>query len=249
MQAPSYRARSVPELLDAAFQFLRAYYVPLVAGTAVLLVPPSLLSFIAPPLAPLASLMQRLAFIGATGVTIAMVSDAYLGRTPDVRRALSLVGKRFRPLWSAGIMSSLATALGLLLLIVPGVIFFAWTAVMQVAVMVEGCNSSVAWDRSKSLSGDNIKRILATSGLSYLILLGAVFGAGVGVTVLAAPLGISDSGVSLLVDVIVALVYPFPSIVATLLYYDLRIRKEGLDVQMAALALGEEPQGAPQLAV
>lgn len=249
MQAPSYRARSVPELLDAAFQFLRAYYVPLVTGTAVLLLPPALLSFLAPSLAPLANLMQRLAFIGATGVTIAMVSDAYQGRTPDVRGALSRVGQRFRPLWAAGIISSIATALGLLLLIVPGIIVFAWTAVMQVAVMVEGCTSSVAWDRSKSLSGDNVKRILATSGLAYVILIGAIFGAGVGVSLLAGPLGIGDAGVSLLVDVAVALVYPFPSIVATLLYYDLRIRKEGLDVQMAALALGQEPQGAPQLAV
>lgn len=43
----------------------------------------------------------------------------------------------------------------------------------------------------------------------------------------------------LLVQVLGTLIAPFPAVVGTLLYYDLRIRKEGFDIQMLVEAMGD----------
>src|SRR5690348_13079682 len=49
MQAPTFRARSVPELLDAAFQVLRARYLQLVTAALVISFPAFVLGLVLPP--------------------------------------------------------------------------------------------------------------------------------------------------------------------------------------------------------
>jgi uncharacterized membrane protein len=52
-------------------------------------------------------------------------------------------------------------------------------------------------------------------------------------------LGVGERALNVAMDVAFVLAYPVLSVVATLLYYDLRIRKEGFDLTMIARELGE----------
>ena len=56
--------------------------------------------------------------------------------------------------------------------------------------------------------------------------------------------------VNLLTQIVQILLYPVLAVTVTLLYYDLRIRKEGFDIEMMASELGgRAPAAAPPVRV
>ncbi|MBC7789548.1 MAG: hypothetical protein H7Z74_06360 [Anaerolineae bacterium] len=95
------------------------------------------------------------------------------------------------------------------------------------------------------MAKDQIIRILLTAGLTFLfffvflIILGGA---------LAVVFGTSDSAAADVASQVVSiLVYPLVAVVATLLYYDLRIRKEGFDLDVMAEELGAPRGGSGPL--
>jgi hypothetical protein len=174
------------------------------------------------------------------------VSEVYLGRDPDLGDVLRRVFRRFGSLWGAAFISGIMVVFGLLLLIVPGLIAAAWTFAMPVIVMVEGRSASESFERSRALARGNVPRILVALVLAYALFFGGAFGIGIliGMGGLVVPIG--PAGETLLMSAVLVLLYPFPSVVTTLLYYDLRIRKEAFDVQMMAAELGGEVPAPPQ---
>ncbi len=235
------RPRTSSELIDVSIQVLRRYYVQLTMVTMLAFVPAMLMRLLLPEEvgAVLAAFAARLGGLFASAGLAVVVSDAYLGRPVSATQALGNVGERFGSVFGASLLQGFAIVLGILLLLVPGVIFFAWSFAMEQAVMIEGYDAGGAWTRSRQLARGSVWRILGTLGLTYLIYSIAVGGgtAALGLlfgSVLHAPARITEV-VSYLIN---ALVYPVVGVVSTLLYYDLRIRKEGFDLEMLATELG-----------
>ncbi|HEV7588778.1 MAG TPA: hypothetical protein VGO40_11745 [Longimicrobium sp.] len=241
MQAPAFRARSVPELLDAAFQVLRARYPQLLTAALVICMPAFVLDLLAPAGAEtLTDAVHSLLLTYASAAAVVIVSDAYLGRERGLGEVLRAVFSRFGSIWGTGMMTNIMIAFGLLLLVVPGVYAFIVTFAMVPAVVLEGASTSQAFDRSRALARGNKTRIFFTLLLAFMMMmlafLGILFTVGF-LTGLAG--GMSDVATTLVSQAALTAAYPFLATVSVLLYYDARIRNEAFDIQM----LMEDAQG------
>lgn len=249
MQAPIFRARAVPELLDAAFQVLRARYVQLAAATLVITFPALVIALAVPPeAAAVATLAQSFLLMYAAAAAVIIVSDAYLGRERSLGQVLRAVFSRFGSIWGAAFMKNIMIGFGLLLLVVPGVIAFIVTFAMVPAVLIEGASASESFDRSRALARGHWGRILAAQLLAFALMYLAYFGALFGVGILLGLMGgVSEGAAEFLGQAFMAAVYPLPATMTVLLYYDLRIRKEAFDVQMLieAVPAAEPAPAAP----
>jgi hypothetical protein len=234
MSLPVLRARTPSEILDAAFQVLRLQFTPVMLASVAFMAPAILLA----ALAPLESLwwvklLVRGCAILASGATIVLVSDFYLGKPVSVGSAAKTTLRRSLLLLLIAFVQSVAIGISALLLIIPAFIVFAWTFAMPVAALVEEAGPDESWERSRELARDNIGRVLLTAGLTFLLTLLGGVGLGAGIA-LAAPAG-GLVRLEVMAQALVKLVfYPFTAIVYTLLYFDLRIRKEAFDVELAA---------------
>lgn len=234
MQVPIFRARSVPELLDAAFQVLRARYPQLLTAALVISLPAFVLALVLPPEAEMVGTLAHsflLAYVGAAAVVI--VSDAYLGQERSLVEVLRAVFSRFGSIWGAGFMKNVLIGFGLLLLVVPGVIAFIVTFAMIPVVLLEGASTSQSFDRSRALARGQWRRILAAQVLGFMLMYLAYFGSLLSIGfLLGLTGGIGDTAIDLLAQVFLTAMYPLPATVSVLLYYDIRIRNEGFDIEM-----------------
>ncbi len=245
--APALRPLSLGEVLDVSFGLYRSLFVPLVVVAVICQAIPMALGvylgvsgemFVNILLSMLyGALAVVLGSIGVAASTF-IVSDAYLGRetsaTVALQRATTLLGR----LIVISILTSILVGLGFLLLIVPGVILLSGLLLSTVVAVLEAPPSATAamgrsWDLTRGFRG----KVFLAMVVAFL-LLGvpsiAIGGAG-------AIFGDSDGTVSLIILVLEAVlqifIYPFVYVVMTVLYYDLRVRKEGFDLELLASAL------------
>jgi hypothetical protein len=117
---------------------------------------------------------------------------------------------------------------------------------MPMIVMLEGRTASDAYSRSQELARDHAWRILGTLAVCFVLEMLAALGAAMLFGAIAGLAGLPERVATLFSSVAVVLTAPFSSVVVTLLYYDLRVRKEGFDLEMMALDLGAPAPGAPR---
>jgi len=182
----------------------------------------------------------------AAAVTV-VTSERYLGRPITVRAAYAAALKRLGPLLLAALWAGIrlipviaicAFAIG-----VPFLIYYiiAWLLIPQ-AVMLEGCGAGGASKRSRQLvDGYWWKTLGFYLVLSILLnilaaiptlLLTAVVGGVAGIaTGSATALVVVYAIVSVVVPV---LLLPLALVATTLLFYDLKIRKEAFDLETMA---------------
>jgi hypothetical protein len=247
MQTPTFRSRTVPEVLDAGFQMIRATYGQLALIALVITSPALVLQMLAgkDAVGGLATLLQGFLANYVVAAAVVLVSEAYLGRSIGTGEVLRRVASRFGSIWGAGFIRGFLLGFGLLLLVIPGIIALIVTFAMPMAVMVEGASSSDSFERSRALARENWGRIALTLGLTVVLQYVAVIGAGM---MLGLLLGDTTTA-NVLVQVVATLMTPFPAVVGTVLYYDLRIRKEAFDIQMLVDAMGPGPvQETPAVA-
>lgn len=245
MTAPALRARSVGEILDLAFQLYRSRWAQMATATGLLVLPLLVLEAIAPlDTLPMLEQLGNLFFLAASAAVVMIASEAYLGREVAAADAVRAVGRRFFSVWGAAIIQGLLIIFGLILFVIPGIIAMVLTFGMQQAVMIEGKAAGEAFERSKTLASGQFKQIMLTSVLAFIIMIFAMMGFGVLIGMTVADLRMS----TLLINITMIAINPLAAVVGTVLYYDLRIRKEAFDVAMAAERLGEVPaQAVPAL--
>ena len=249
---PQLRPLSLGEVLDVSFGLYRARFASLLLIAVVCRVVPILLAVYFEVSDPaLTVLWPRLLgwlvsfVLVAIGVAAStyVVSEAYLGgelrATTALARALPLVGT----LLGISLLTSLAVALGLVLLVVPGLIFLAGFLLSPVVAVIEGPSKSLAaMRRSWELSGGYKGKLLLTVLVAFLLLsiptialgtLGGLFGSSTS----AGAAGSEQLVFFVIPLVLQVLVYPFVYVVQTVLYYDLRVRKEGFDLVVLANSL------------
>jgi len=241
MNAPALRALSIGEILDTAFVLYRRDFAQMVLATGLFILPLIAIEAVV-PLSYL-GIIERLGGIfvlAATAAVVLISSERYMGRSLDAMSAVRRVGHRFLSVWGAAIFQGLIVGLGFLLLVVPGIIALAYTFAMQQAVMIEGATTNESWERSKALATDNFWRIAGTSIVAFVI----VFTASAALGMFTARYYPDPRWGLIAINLLLVVLHPFGAVVGTVLYYDLRIRKEGYDVQVMAEQLGGAPARA-----
>ena len=196
--------------------------------------------------------LGALAVLLATAACTKAVADAYLRATPDWKESLRAARARFGPLLWLSILYFLLLIPAFLALIVPGIwLAIAWTLAYP-ALMLEGVRGRKALGRSFRLVKGRWWPTFGVVVLSYLIAGVLQFLVG---AIMAAVLffGVDDS---LLGTVVVnavgntiagVIATPFQAAVVALLLFDLRVRKEGLDIALLAGDVGVDPPAGPAL--
>ena len=243
----TFRPRSATEILDATVQLYRQHAATLLAITTIVVLPPAVLVALAP--SELGQLLDRASNLllpisqGAIAVVIAGALHDETVRTGEAFERLrgrigSLIGVQF----AAGLL----IGLGLLLLIVPGLIAAAWTAVAQPVVAIEQATGGEALGRSRALARGHFGHIIVTMVLAFVIVLIAYMSGALAIGILAELLGLGDRAGQFLAQLLFIPFYPVLAVATTLLYYDLRVRNEGADLE--AMAAGLPPEGGQQRA-
>jgi len=251
------RPRSTSEIVDAAFQLVRGHYLAYVMIAALFSAPgiayaavqydtimgggPTRINWSAALLSFAVSMSFSLV---NEAVSIAAMSRPYLGQSLDVGGAVSTALRRLIPLVLAQIVRFVVMAIGFVLLFVPGIYIGVRTYCLGAVVVLEPESSSpfAIFGRTWRLSEKDEMRIFLAGLLSMvLIVVGVVAG-----TMLATGIGAVVPGLGgprmhqLLQSAFMCFVAPIGAAVITVLYYDLRIRREGFDLEMGSRSLGAE---------
>ena len=175
----------------------------------------------------------------ATAVCFKAVADAYLGGVPDWRRSLRFGARRLGGLFGLAVAGAVIIVIAFLALIVPGIWLMVSYSVAVPALLLERIGPVAALRRSFRLVRG---RWWATAGaltVGYLMI--AIVGAIVQYGILIVPSLLTDGNtVAVALGAIVggtlgaAITTPYTAAIVTLLYFDLRVRKEGLDLQLIA---------------
>lgn len=250
MLVPVLRPLSLGEVLDTSFGIYRRLFAPLLVISVVTqAIPLSLGVFVEAAggmvqQPALAMLGYGLAIVfGAVGTAAStfLVAETYLGgslTTQDaVLRSTPFLGR----LIGTSLLVSLVAGMGLVLFILPGVILLSGLFISPAALVLEDIpGATAAMSRSWSLSKGFRPKIFGA--LSAVLLLLIIPGIAIGIFSVAAS-DASAAEATLSVGAMIAqsalqiLVYPLIYVLTTVLYYDLRVRKEGFDLEMLATSL------------
>jgi hypothetical protein len=177
------------------------------------------------------------------GITLAFVTAAvarlvtgwYTGRTAAAGELVTGALRRSWALAAAWVLVHLVEGAFALALVVPAIVPMAWYAVVSPVIACEDAGPLRAMGRSFQLCKRRFGAVLATCLLTALVhevltgALSALGAAAVELDVAAAwAVNTAVAAAALLVTM------PFVAGVATLLYLDLRVRTEGLDIELAA---------------
>lgn len=182
-----------------------------------------------------------LTFVASAFLTAAVAHAAaltYQGEDPTIGGTYRFSIRRLHSILWVIVLSSLATVGGLILCIVPGLIFLARFLLSTSVLVVEGKKGTKALRRSWQLTKNHFWKVFGVYLLTTILAgvlagvfqlpfqLGGIFNETWGWVLIA--VGNSFAGI---------LTIPFPTIAAVLLYFDLRVRKEGLDLAVMAQEL------------
>jgi hypothetical protein len=240
------RPLSFGEVLDGALVLLRRHF-GLVLSIAVVCegIPTAMDVYIDltggasqnPGLSLLDRLLTLVGSVLVTGATVRVVSEGYLGESPLFGDAMRFAGSRFGAILGANIMSGILTVLATLALVIPGIVVACGYSVAAQAAALESGSSSDALPRSWELTKGFRWKALGLGVVSICLILVVFVGAGVLGGILAGVMGGMDVVLAVIGACVSMLIYPVISCVFTVFYYDLRVRKEGFDLEMLSRAM------------
>jgi hypothetical protein len=253
---------TVGELLDKAFRLYRARFTALIGIAAAVLIPEGIVRLLAILYlgttggSLVTSVMQGFIRLISNIALAVFIAHAYLGKPISFNESFSLGLKRYWSVWGANFLVGLAIGLpvgivaacGMLtlgigtvaiFLAIPLVFFLStrWSLSMP-AILLENMDASSGLKRSWDLTEKFFWRVLGTS-----------FAAGLLTTLITLIptyfsqylFGLTDIDsdtvqiINLAVEQLALLIaLPFAQAVTVLMYYDLRVRKEGFDLQVLA---------------
>jgi len=247
MASPALRPRSPTEIVDAAFQILRAHYAQFVMCSALAYLPWLVVDLVRAGRTTtfetidigtnlLLLLGWWLEFAVMSAVLLVCASQAFLGEPVDVGSAVRRAISRAPLVLVAAAIRLVMVLVGMFFFFVgalyPAARYFAVTP----AIVIEGAGLGRAFARSSALSHGRKWHIILTMGLVFVIYVVLAIGIMFVVGLIQIPL------VQMIVmGVFSILAYPVVAITAAALYYDTRIKSEGLDIELMAGALDGAP--------
>lgn len=182
-----------------------------------------------------ALVIQGLSLAFVTAAVARLVTAWYAGRTVATGELVTGALRRSWPLAAAWVLVHLVEGLFAIALLVPLVVPMTWYAVVSPVIACEGVGPLRAMGRSYQLCRRRFGAVLATCLLTALVhelLTGALSALGaVAVELDLAAAWVINTAVA---AAALLVTMPFVAGVATLLYLDLRVRTEGLDIELAA---------------
>ncbi|MFG1641827.1 hypothetical protein ACGFMK_16195 [Amycolatopsis sp. NPDC049252] len=202
------------------------------------------------------ALLTTLLLTVVNGLLAAVMGRAALGREVTFSLAWAEVRPRLLPLLGVGLVYSIVSTIGLMLCIIPGVVAYVFWALASAALVLEHGTFKQAFSRSVRLVKGSFWRvfgILLLAGLiAYLFnsIIQVPFSLGSGVfsqmlNPSAQPV-LPGTGELLLQSVgqIISgtIATPFVALVTVIVYLDQRMRREGMDIELARAAGVTPPQ-------
>ncbi len=185
-----------------------------------------------------------------TAACVKAVSDTYLDQPTAIGQSLRYAFRRLPALLGMEILLFLGLVLAFICLIIPGIWLYGAWSVATPALLIEAKGPAGALGRSRRLVKG---RWWATAGvvLTATIMASVISGVFQGLLVVVGLLAARHSVVATVAvssfagAVAAVLTQPFQAAVHTILYYDLRIRKEGFDLELIAQQLGLPASALP----
>ena len=251
MVATTLRPLSVGEILDVSFTLYRRHFATLGTIAVVCSGVPVLFSlYIEAAGGVLQNLSLTLVYYVAftvlssiaTAATVFVVSASYLGQplsaASALRRATPLIGR----LIACSLLLAIVVGFGFLFFLIPGVVLVCGLILAFPALVLEpGSSPMGALSRSWSLTRGSRWRMLALLVTLAVLLYVPILAVGAIATLLLPSdgAGSMSPGVMTLaaLGVLQMLLYPLLYCVLTVAYYDLRVRKEGFDLEVLASTL------------
>ena len=175
------------------------------------------------------------------------VADAYLGSQPDWRASVRFAVRRLAPLLWISVLYGLGLVLGFVALIIPGIFLaIAWSLAYP-AALVEDVRGAAALKRSFQLVRGRWWPVFGVQ-LVGAILVSVI--AGIVQVIILAPVFFVDSLLALpvlsgLASIVgYAISTPLQAAIVAIVFFDQRVRKEGLDLELMAQSLGTEAPAA-----
>jgi hypothetical protein len=182
----------------------------------------------------------------AAGSMIKAATDIYAGRQPDYVACLKVGVRKALPLLVASLLAMLATMVGLLLFLAPGIYISVVWFVFAPAIVVENFGITGSLKRSYDLVSGNWCYVFCTKLIVLVIMLvvqtlwSLIFAGG------------ADAGHTLfsvkgsVIAVIPSLFYtPLFAIMQTVMYFNLRVEKEGLNADVLLHEMGDRAESDP----
>jgi uncharacterized membrane protein len=254
MPPPLLRPLTVGEILDTSFSLYRRHFAALATVALICTGVPLVLRLFLETAGGIFSNLALALLYGislvvlnlvATGATVFIVSESYLGRPISAREALDRATPYIGRILVCSLLLALVVGLGFLLLLIPGIMLAVGLALAIPAVVLEPRSSaSAALSRSWELTRGARWRIFGL-GVTLLVLLYIPVLAISGLLALLVSPGQAVIGsASVLIIAVLAMsgivqmfIYPLFYCVLTVTYYDLRVRKEGFDLELLASTL------------
>ena len=172
--------------------------------------------------AVLATLIGFIGVFWLQGALCEAVADVRDGRADlSISDTLQKVRPRVAPLLGAGVLAGLGVAIGLVLLIVPGLVLLTWWSVIVPVVVLERVAAMDSFGRSRELVRGNGWNVFGVIVLTVLILLAFAIAFAIVAAVLLNWL--PDEGKSFVQTLVVdTLTAPFLALAWTLMYFRLR---------------------------
>jgi hypothetical protein len=264
------RPLSIVEMLDRAFRLYRNHFWALISIGAAALVPMTALKVLSQVVwgnTTIVNLVQSgfVLYLVQACLTVA-ISAIHLDRPLSVKESFRDGSSRFGPIWAAQFLQGLALGVPLLLfacalqagpggsvisiilllLFIPYAAFLStrWSVVIP-GITQEGLKASDGLRRSWELTEGAFWRVLgvlfATGLLTYLVagLPGLLL--AYGLLALFPDQQIAPLTELVLTGLSLILTLPLSTGVTVLLYYDLRVRREGYDMALEAERLSTDP--------
>lgn len=255
------RPLSYGDLFDELFDLYKKHFILFLGISGIVTVPTYALAYaIGGTAAPaIAGLLVMVLTVVAIAASTWAVSKCYLGEETTIADSYKAIGRSAVPFVMTMIAAYLRIYGGFLLLIVPGVILLFRYAFISEVFILEGKRGKEARARSAFLAKGNEGRIFVLALLSGILsmivtailtvpieALAAVFASNGAPATVGGPVGLIYG---VLTGVASALTAPIEVMAFVLLYYDIRVRKEGFDIEMLANNMGASLPPAASVSV
>jgi hypothetical protein len=176
----------------------------------------------------------------SVGATTYAVGETYLNRQVSTADAIKAIWRRYGVLLPAQMVAGLVVLVGFILFIVPGILWTLSYTLIAPVIMLETVGAQEGRKRSWDLVSGNRGKVFVV-----LFVVGILTGVLSSAVDMVLPLLFDATtwggrfSLQVVAQLLSYLVVPITTIANVLLYYDIRIRKEGFDLEMLNSALSQ----------
>lgn len=181
----------------------------------------------------------------STGIVTQLAADELLGRETSLKKSFNAALDVLPSLIVGAILVGIIVLIGLILLIIPGIIFLVWLCLTQTVIVLERKGAVDALGRSKELTKGKWFHTFGVIVIIFLILLVASSIGGMVSSLFA--LFLPRPFATLIEEIVSSLISPIYGVIITVLYFDLLAREKIGAILMAPFT--QTPYPKPEVKV